>query len=166
MSIKLSNTIKCGFSPCTSSNESTSSSKSDKDGAASNDQKIWLEPLLIASLANCASDDKSFSDSSWLLPVSIENKRILIVCAPVSAEMYKVGTFIQVANAKASVDLPAPGAPANILTSLLRKTIWAYSNVLNTGGNGSPPDSVLPIVLVSVLTYATQPTSPRLIHIG
>ena len=121
---------------------------------------------MIASLANCASDDRSFSDSSWLLPVSIENKRILIVCAPVSAEMYKVGTFIQVANAKASVDLPAPGAPANILTSLRRKTIWAYSNVLNTGGNGSPPDSVLPIVLVSVLTYSAQPTSPRLIHIG
>lgn len=54
------------------------------------------------------------------------------------------------ANANASVDFPAPGWPAIMLTSDRRRMIWLSSNVLNTGGHGSPPMSGLPTDLVNV----------------
>jgi hypothetical protein len=55
------------------------------------------------------------------------------------------------ATANASVDLPTPGAPANIETSLLLRSIFSALKALNTGGSGSPPASVLPTVLLIVL---------------
>jgi hypothetical protein len=66
--------------------------------------------------------------------------------------MYRLGTFILKAKAKASVDLPTPGVPASIETSALRNIILFASNVLNTEGNGSPPMSALPTLLTKVLT--------------
>jgi hypothetical protein len=65
--------------------------------------------------------------------------------------MYKVGTFIFNAKARARVDLPTPGVPANIETSALRRIILLLSNDLNTEGSGSPPISLLPTLRTRVL---------------
>ena len=94
-----------------------------------------------------------FSASLCDTPVIIEYKRIAIVCALVSADRYSVGACIRNAKAKASVDLPAPGVPAIILTSARLNTIWFASNVLNTVGIGSPPMSGRPTALLNVFIY-------------
>ncbi len=47
-------------------------------------------------------------------------------------------------------DLPAPGVPAITVTSALRNIIPAFSNTLNTAGNGSPPTFVLLTLLINV----------------
>ena len=91
-----------------------------------------------------------FSASSWGLPVIIDSRRIAIVCAFVSAEMYRHGTFARNAIANASVDLPAPGVPAIMETSARRIMILFCSKVANTGGNGSPPISAFPTERVNV----------------
>ena len=75
------------------------------------------------------------------------------MCALVSADIYKLGTFIFNAKARASVDLPTPGVPASIDTSALRNIILLLSNVLNTEGNGSPPISRLPILRTKVFIF-------------
>lgn len=64
--------------------------------------------------------------------------------------MYRVGTFIFSARAKASVDLPTPGAAANIDTSLRLRIILFDSNALKHDGNGSPPILARPTLLTSV----------------
>ena len=74
-----------------------------------------------------------------------------MVCALVSAEIYNVGTLVLSASAKARVDFPAPGAPANIETSERRMIILFCSNALNELGKGSPPMEARPTERTSVL---------------
>ena len=56
-------------------------------------------------------------------------------------------------KARARVDLPTPGVPANIETSALRNIILLLSKERKTEGNGSPPMSDLPTLLTRVLTF-------------
>ncbi len=119
----------------------------------SNDQTIWL---LFCSTAfvQPGSAFIRFSTSVWFLPEIIEANRIAIVCALVSAEMYRQGTLIFNASAIASVDLPTPGVPASIDTSDLRNIILFASNVLKQLGSGSPPISCRPTLRTRVLIQA------------
>ncbi len=55
--------------------------------------------------------------------------------------------------ARASVDLPAPGAPANIETSERLIIILDASNDLKQLGRGSPPIEARPTDLTSVRIY-------------
>ena len=77
-----------------------------------------------------------------------------IVCALVSADMYNVGTFVFNASASASVDLPAPGAPANMETSERLIIILFDSKALKQLGRGSPPIEARPTDLTSVRTIS------------
>ena len=73
------------------------------------------------------------------------------MCALVSAEIYNVGTLVLSARARASVDLPAPGAPANIETSERLMIILFASKALKQLGRGSPPMEALPTERTKVL---------------
>ena len=93
---------------------------------------------------------RSTSDCDF--PEIIEANRIAMVCALVSADMYSVGTFIFSASASANVDLPTPGAAANIETSERLIMILLFSKALKQLGNGSPP----------ILARPTERTSVRI----